>query len=56
MTRAAGLILIAVGALLILPQIVVDRPAQILVVAGVALGIAGAALIAEPEGGTDYGR
>ncbi len=54
MTRAAGFVLIALGALLALPQICMDAPSQRVFLAGLVLAFFGAALLCDhprqPEG------
>jgi hypothetical protein len=57
MTRAAGMALIALGALLVLPQIVRVCPAQSLIAAGLILAFVGAVAVADDQprnaGGSD---
>lgn len=51
MTRAAAMALIALGAFLVLPQIVADLPEQRLVALGLILAVAGGTLLADhPRG------
>lgn len=45
--RPIGVLLIAIGCLLVLPQLVVLAPDQRVVLAGIALGIAGGLLITD---------
>jgi hypothetical protein len=47
-----GVLLVVVAALLVLPQLFTEHPAQILVVAGVLIGITGGVLMCDDlEGG-----
>lgn len=47
MTRVAGMALIALGAFLVLPQILVDLPEHRLIVAGLILALVGAIAVAD---------
>lgn len=44
-----GRLLIALGVVLAVPQVVMDRPVQIAFVLGVALAIAGATVVSETQ-------
>ncbi len=57
MARAAGVVLIALGAFLALPQICVDAPAQRVFVLGLVLALIGGLIVCDhAPGGTVDGR